>query len=143
MFDFFASKNQKLVKKWHKEHEEIVVVAHKIIGAYSMNNQAEAKKYLKQLDKLVVGHVMDEDIELFRLTHNNEKIDPETEKLVKDFIQSFKETKLALIDFLSRYTKEDVQLDETFIKQFNNIVETVVSRIEFEEKNVYSKLKEK
>ncbi len=143
MFDFFASKNQKLVKKWHKEHEEMVVLAHKVIGAYSLNKLGEAKKYLKKLDSLVVEHVMDEDIELFKLMHNSEEIDKETERLVKEFVESFRQTKLALLDFLSHYTKPEVQLDEEFIKQFNKMVEAVGSRIEFEEKNVYSKLKEK
>ncbi len=143
MFDFFASKNQKLVKKWHKEHEEIVVLAHKIIGAYSLGKQKEAKEYLKKLDALVVEHVMDEDIELFKLIHNDEKIDVETEKLVKDFVQSFRETKLALMDFLAHYSKPEVELDENFKKQFTELVEAVGNRIEFEEKEVYSKLKEK
>ena len=31
---FFSSKNQKLVKQWKKEHEQIVVHATKVITAY-------------------------------------------------------------------------------------------------------------
>jgi hypothetical protein len=144
MFEFlFSSKNEKLVKKWHKEHEEIVELAHNIIGEYSKNNYDGAKKYLKQLNVLAVDHVMDEDIQFFKLTHNEKSIDRETEILVHDFVQSFKKTKIALMDFLSKYSRPEVPLDETFFKQFNELVDVLGDRIDFEEKNVYSRLKEK
>ena len=143
MFNLFASKNQQLVKKWHEEHEEIVELAHKVIGEYAKNNHEAAKKYLKELNDLTVDHVMNEDIELFKLMHDDKRIDAETEHLAKEFIQSFKKTKLGLMDFLSHYAKDEVPLDETFFKQFNEIVDAVGERINFEEKNVYSKLKAK
>ncbi len=144
MFDFlFSSKNEKLVKKWHKEHEEIVELAHKVIGEYSKNNHDAAKKYLKKLNDLAVDHVMDEDIQLFKLTHDEKSIDPKTEVLVEDFIKSFKKTKLALMDFLSKYSRPETPLDDTFFQQFNDLVEVLGERINFEERNVYSRLKEK
>ena len=144
MFDFlFSSKNEKLVKKWHKEHEAIVELAHKVIGEYSKNNHEHAKHYLKELNSLAVDHVMDEDIQLFKLTHDEKGIDYDTEVMVDDFIKSFKKTKLALMNFLSKYSKDDTPLDEEFYTQFNEIVEVLGERINFEEKNVYSKLKEK
>jgi hypothetical protein len=144
MFEFlFSSKNEKLVKKWHKEHEKIVELAHKVIGEYSKNNHDEAKKYLKELNVLAVDHVMDEDIQLFKLTHDEKSIDRETEILVQNFVQGFKKTKLALMDFLAKYSRPEVPLDEAFFKQFNELVDVLGDRIDFEEKNVYSRLKEK
>jgi hypothetical protein len=144
MFDFlFSSKNAKLVKKWHKEHEQIVELAHKVIGEYSKNNHDKAKEYLRQLNELAVDHVMNEDIQLFKLTHEEKGIDEETERLVHEFVDSFKKTKLALMDFLSKYSRPEVPLDENFFKQFNELVEVLGERIAFEERHVYSKLKEK
>lgn len=143
MFDFFASKNKKLVNKWHDEHTEIVDLAHKVMAEYAKNNHEGAKKYLKKLNDLTVDHVMNEDIELFKLVHDNKDLDFNTERMVKEFVQSFKKTKLALMEFLSHYSKPEVPLDDAFFKQFNEIVEAVGERIQFEEKNVYSKLKEK
>ncbi len=143
MFDFFLSKNEKLVKKWHKEHEEIVELAHKIVAHYAKNDPYTAKDYLKKLDNVAVEHFMSEDIELFRLIHNDKNIDDETEKLVKDFVENFRKTKLSLMNFFAHYSKPDVPLDDDFFQEFNKIIETVGKRIEFEEKKVYSKLKEK
>jgi len=142
MFGFFSSKNKKLVKKWQKEHEQIVELAHKVIGEYSKNNHKEAKKALKALNSLAVDHVMNEDIEFYKLMRDEKRIDSKTEVLVDDFIKSFKQTKLALMSFLSQYSKDETPLDETFFIKFNEIVEVLAERIDFEEKNLYSKLKE-
>jgi len=142
MFGLFASKNQKLVKKWQKEHEEIVELAHKVIGEYSKNNHEGAKKALQKLNALAVDHVMNEDIEFYKLMRDDKRIDSKTEVLVDDFIRSFKKTKLALMEFLSKYSKPEVPLDDEFFKTFNEIVEVLAERINFEEKNLYSKLKE-
>ena len=143
MFDFFASKNKKMVNRWHKDHEDIVDLAHKVMAEYAKNNQDAAKSYLKQLDNVAVEHFMSEDIELFKLVHNSENLDDETERLVKEFVESFRRTKLSLMEFFAHYSKPEVPLDDDFLRQFNEIVEAVAKRIEFEEKEVYSKLKEK
>ena len=143
MFNLFASKNQKLVKKWQDEHSEIVDLAHKVLAEYSKYNPQAAKKHLKALNDLTVDHVMDEDIELFNIVREDENIDPETEEMIHNFVQSFKKTKLALMEFLGHYSKPEVTLDEKFFEQFNDIVDAIGERIQFEEKNVYSKLKEK
>ena len=143
MFGLFSSKNQKLVKKWQKEHERIVELAHKVIGEYSKNNHTAAKKAVKELNTLAVDHVMNEDIEFYKLMRDEKRIDSKTEVLVDDVIKSFKQTKLALMSFLSKYSKDEIPLDEDFFKTFNEIVEVLAERIDFEEKNLYSKLKEK
>jgi len=143
MFGLFSSKNQKLVKKWQKEHEKIVELAHKVIGEYSKNNDAGAKKALKELNELAVDHVMNEDIEFYKLMRDEKRIDSKTEVLVDDFIKSFKQTKLALMGFLSKYSKDETPLDDEFFKTFNEIVDVLGERIDFEEKNLYYLLKEK
>ena len=72
---FFSSKEQKLVKKWKKEHEQIVALAHKVIAEYSKNNTDNAKKELKALNVLAIDHIMNEDIEFYRLQKDSKKID--------------------------------------------------------------------
>jgi len=143
MFDIFASKNKKLVKKWKQEHQEIVVVATKVIEAYSTHRYNEAKEQLKVLNNIAVSHIMDEDIQFFKLLRDKSKNDPRIEKMVNDFTASFKGTKLTLMNFLYKYTKEDVELDDEFFETFNQIVEVVAKRIEFEENNLYQELQKR
>jgi len=139
----FSSKNQKLVKKWMHEHEQIVVLAHKVISEYLKHDYDAAKKELEALNTLAVNHVMDEDIEFFRLLREDEKLDSETKKLVEEFVKSFKGVKVTLLNFLTKYTQPEATLDEEFFNTFNEIVSVLTKRIAFEEKNLYARLNSK
>ncbi len=136
----FSSKNQKLVKQWHKEHEQIVVLAHKVISEYSTHNLKAAKKELIKLNKLTVRHLMEEDIELYRLLRDQGRMDAETKRLIKEFKNTFHGTKTALMDFLTKYTHKDIELDDSFFNTFNELVGVLGERIAFEEENLYNKL---
>ncbi len=140
---FFSSKNQKLVKKWKKEHEQMVVLAHKIIGEYSKNNPDGAKKHLVALNNLAVDHLMNEDIEFYRLLKDQKRADRKTEMAVNEFTKSFKGVKVPLMNFLTTYTKDDAVLDEKFFEGFNGIVAALGARIAFEEDNLYLRLASK
>ena len=137
---FLASENQKLVHTWKDEHKEIVVLAHKVIKEYSTNHHEAAKKALVALNELTVQHLMVEDIELYRIQKDGDSVDEEAHKSVDEFIKSFKGTKLALMTFLTKYTKPEVELDEKFFNTFNNLVGVLAQRIAYEENNLYSKL---
>ena len=136
----FSSKNQKLVKKWVQEHEQIVVLAHKVIAEYSKNNHDAAKRELEALNVLAVDHIMNEDIEFYRLLRDQRRLDSKTEKLIEDFIKSFKDTKITLMNFLTKYTRPEAVLDEEFFNTFNNMVGVLAERISFEEENLYARL---
>jgi hypothetical protein len=139
----FSSKNQKLVKKWQEEHVAIVVHSHKVLAEYSKNNHENAKKELVLLNHIAIDHMMDEDIELYKLLKDEHRLDDKTEKLVKEFTLSFKSTKLNFMNFLTHYSKPESILDNTFFTTFNEIIEVLSERIAFEEKNLYSKLNDK
>ena len=134
----FLSKNQKLVKKWTKEHEQIVVLATKVIGEYSKNNHSNAKSALKKLNTLAVNHVMNEDIEFYKLLKDKKRMTTVNQGSVKEFTTSFKSTKVALMNFLSKHTREDAILDDAFLSSFTDLVGVLGERIEFEENNLYS-----
>ena len=133
----FGSKNQKLVKNWTKEHEKIVVLAHKIIADYSNDNTKALKKHLIELRTIAINHIMTEDIEFYRLLKDEKRLNSEIEKSVHTFTDSFHDTKVVLRDFLRKYTKDDAVYDEEFFATFNAIVEALGNRIEFEETNLY------
>ena len=134
------SKNQKLVKKWTKEHEQIVVLAHKVIGEYSKNNLKNTRGALNELNSLAVDHLMNEDIEFYRLLKDQKRLTPQNEILIREFTKTFKDTKKALMNFLTKYTREDVHLDNEFFETFNAIVGILGERIQFEETNLYTLL---
>lgn len=135
----FLSKNQKLVKKWRKEHEEIVILAYKVIAEYAKNNIDATKQALSDLTKITINHVMIEDIEFFKLSKEKD-LDGRTKELTHDFVNSFKTTKLALMDFLIKYSHSETPLDEHFFSTFNELVDVLRERINYEDNNLYDLL---
>jgi len=133
----FLSKNQKLVKSWENEHKEIGELAGKIIKAYEKNDIKKTKKYLKELKDITIEHLMQEDLAFYNLLKNSQNLDLETIEYIKDFRETFKGTKTALMNFISKYASQNVPLDNNFIQAFKGLVAVVVQRITYEEENLY------
>jgi len=136
----FLSKNQKLVRKWKAEHEEIVLLVHKVLAEYAKNNHKAAKKALVQLNNIVVDHVTDENIEFFKILKDKERYSLKNREATEEFVSTFKETRLNLMRFLTHYTKKETPLDDEFFNTLNEIADVLKERIEFEEENLYALL---
>jgi len=140
MFNFFESKSKKLVKKWQKEHEELVVLGQYIVGEYVKNDHKKAKKHLTKFVDLAIDHLTSEDIELYKMLNDPANTDENTERLAKEFQKSFKNTKITLMKFLAKYVKPEEELDDAFFDTFNSIMEILGKRIAFENENLYFRL---
>ena len=139
-FSLFSSKNQKLVKKWKAEHEQIVQLATKVITSYPEGKLDKAKDALIELRMVTLNHLMTEDIEFFKLLKDNNSADKETQKFVTEFKDSFYDTKSVLRHFLKDYTHSEAILDDKFFESFKGLVGVLSDRIAFEEKNLYNRL---
>ena len=136
----FLSKNQKLVRKWTAEHEEIVLLIHKVLGEYSKNNHHTAKRALISLNNLVIDHVTDENIEFYRLLKDKKRVSAKNRKSTEEFVATFKDMRLDLMRFLTLHTKEETILDDNFFDTLNEIADILRERIDFEEENLYTLL---
>jgi len=143
LFGIFDSKNKKLVTHWEEDHVHIVESAHKIIALYNSHELVKAKKELLNLNHIVGQHLMNEDIELYKLLKDEKRQTSEIKKDADKFKESFRDTKKALMKFLNTYTKKEAILDETFFEEFMDIIDVVAARIEFEENNLYVHLVDK
>ena len=143
MFDsLFASKNKKLVLKLQKEHQNLVGLAGDILDAYEKKNDKLLRKKLETLKKVALIHLMTEDVEFYRLLKDSKRSTDEITSLVDEFEHSFVAIKLALIDFLDKYTVQNAYYDGEFIGRFKEIVGVLAKRIEFEEAHLYTVLGE-
>ena len=143
MFDsLFASKNKKLVLKLQKEHQNLVGLAGDIIDAYEKKNDTLLRKKLEALKKVALIHLMTEDVEFYRLLKDSKRSTDEITSLIDEFEHSFVAIKLALIDFLDKYTAQNAYYDGEFIGRFKEIVGVLAKRIEFEEAHLYTVLRE-
>jgi hypothetical protein len=137
LWSIFSSREKKKIKMWKKEHNQIVHVATEVISEYSKNNYPKAKEALKKLNVLAVDHLMDEDLEFY---HWKKSSTPEMIQNIEIFTKSFKDVKLTLMHFLAKYSKPEKALDEIFFKEFNDLVEIITKRIEYEENMLYTKM---
>jgi len=137
---FFSSKNQKLVKQWTKEHEQIIALSANVKEAYRINKFVTAKKELKKLRKLTLNHLMSEDNELYKLSETLQETDEEITGLIHSFSESFHDTKPALIHFLKEYANDEAVLDDNFLKTLNKLHVAFSKRVIYEEKTLFSRL---
>ena len=138
--NFFLTKNQKLVKRWTKEHETIVFLTNQVIAEYSKNNHKKAKKRLIELNHMVVDHVTDENIKFYKLLKDEDRLSPQNREYTKEFIKTFADVRKDLMKFLTKYTRKTTQLDDEFFDTLTTIADVLVERIEYEESKLYSAL---
>ena len=140
MLGMFESKNKKLVKKWKKDHENLVIIGQKVIAEYVKNNESEARRQLKKFVDQAMDHLTSEDIEFYRMLNDSENKDPRTEELIEEFQRTFKDTKTTLMKFLAKHVRPETPLDDEFFDTFQKIMEILAKRIKFEEDNLYFRL---
>jgi len=138
MFSIFLTKNQKLVKKWKKDHEKIVLLTNQVIAEYSKNQHKKAKKLLIELNNLIVDHITNENIEFYKLLKDEDRLTPQNKEYTEEFIDTFADIKKDLMKFLTKYTRKDVMLDDEFFDSLTTISEVLVERIQYEEEKLYS-----
>ncbi len=139
MLSLFESKYKRLVKKWKKDHEDLIIIGKKVLAEYVKGNEKEAKKLLKKFVNLAMDHLTSEDTEFYKILKdpNSDKI---TVELVVDFDKTFKDTKTTLMKFLAKYVRDENKLDDEFFDTFSNIMEILENRIQYEENNLYFRL---
>ncbi len=138
--------HSKDVKRWRNEHEALKKQAGKVAEDFGSGKIDKAREDLRKLETLALQHLMSEDVRFYEMKKavEAENMDtPENRAILEDmkiFEESFQGTKQVLIKFFSHYKKPDVPLDATFEKDFGNIVDAVVSRIDFEESTLYKEI---
>ena len=140
---FSSESNKRLVIQWKKDHQEITALAGRIIQAYEENKLDILKEEITKLNDLTVSHLLAEDMAFYQFLMLEDTLDLELKKLIEDFIETFEETKITLIVFLTKYTLNDAIYNNEFIDNFLVIVDTLSKRISYEENTLYRALQEK
>jgi len=137
MLPFIGSKNKKLVKRWKKDHEQLVVLGKKVLAEYVKNDEKKIRSALQAFTDLAMEHLTSEDIELYKLMNDPMKRDRKLEESIEHFQSSFKNIKATLMKFLATYNREEQPIDQDFFDNFAQIVEILTERIKYEESELY------
>ena len=130
----------KLIPKFHRDHGVLLNDVNKI--RKKLENvtfqDKEVKKMLLSLKMKVLGHFMEEDIKLYWYLKEYYKENPSAISTVNSFESSIKEIQKSVMHFFDYYSREDIPLDKEFVDKFFEIADALASRIEAEEKNLYT-----
>ena len=72
-----------------------------------------------------------------------DSLDQELTINIEDFIETFEETKYALMQFLTKYTLPNAVYDKKFINTFKELAIALKDRMSYEERNLYKVLESK
>lgn len=139
---FSSMSNKKLVIQWKEDHRSIIASANKIVNAYETDQLHILREEIEYLNDLTIKHLMAEDMEFYQFSMLEDSLDDELKKMIEDFVETFEETKIALMDFLTQYTLPDASYNQEFIDNFKTIVNILIERITYEEKTLYKTLQE-
>ena len=145
MFGFLRKKknsripdyNAKLISNFHKDHELLVKQIGEIKKALESSNTSKAKKGLRKLKMKILGHFMQEDIQLYWYLKDYYSDLESTSETIKMFEDSIKVIQKDVIKFLDYYSQDNIALDMTFNKRFDEIIEALATRIATEESSLY------
>jgi len=130
--------DKKLISKFHKDHQKLVELIKTTHEAIETGNIKKSKKYLIKLRVAILEHFMEEDIKLYLYLKKYYKEDINTLRTVEMFEETIKDTQRDVLSFLSKYSKEEVELDAEFKEKFLVIVQKLSARIKTEESKLYT-----
>jgi len=129
------SYDKNLIKEFKKDHKKLVKILTKIVHE---KDATTIKQLFIVFRTEILGHLLSEDIRLYKYLREYYKNNQNTLKLILEYEQSIKDIQKAVLNFIEFYTKNNVKFDDLFKTKLNSIIEALLSRIETEEKNLYS-----
>ena len=130
--------DKKLISNFHKDHQKLIEIIKKTHEAIEANNVKKSKKHLIKLRMAILEHFMEEDIKLYWYLTRYYKEDSGTLNTVEMFKSTIKDIQREVLSFLSKYSKEDAELDAEFKEKFIAIVKEFGTRIKTEESKLYT-----
>jgi len=145
MFSWFKkekdiSKNSAKVTEWKKEHKKMLEIFSNVLSSYKNDDTYKTKKYLADLNQVALQHLMDEDITFTKLLQQARENDQKIVDEITEFRFSFRDVKVALLKFLTKYNNPEEELDKDFLPTLTSIIDALEKRIEFEETNLYNQI---
>ncbi|SFV52674.1 hypothetical protein MNB_SM-5-1493 [hydrothermal vent metagenome] len=148
-FNFFKFKkgvpfDPKLIAKFNHDHKKLVTIAMQIQEQIDgKHSNALIRSLLKSLRSEIYKHFQEEEETLYKYLTILYKNDTERKELVQGFNDSMYAIKDGVESFMNKYTQKEANYGREFAEEFGEIVKALGTRIETEEKKLYSLYNEK
>lgn len=131
----------KVVQQWEDEHKRLVVLGTRVLKLYEEGDTEKTREALREFAQAAREHFKSEFIQLTALFNSHEFTDRETKEAIRRFKTTFQETQKTLLKFLAIHCRPGHPLDRQFITTFSTIMGLLGERVQFEESDLYRRLK--
>lgn len=161
MFNFFKNKNRSqaleptptakgaannaniryeptLIPNLKKDHKKMSSIYVEIENAYHAGKAADIRRFLIEFKDLLTGHILKENISLYAYMKYNLKNDPINYELMQSMQKEMGDIGRVVYRFLDKSTKSTAVYDVEFKREFDQIVNALVRRMQNEENQLYS-----
>ena len=129
--------DSRLIDRFRAEHRDLAKLLGIVHDAQEIQNSAKVKTTLKKLKTKILGHFMQEDVILYRYLKAYYKDEVASYEIICAFEAEIKDIQRAALKFFDKYTTPGAMYGPTFVREFEEIVEAIVLRVETEESNLY------
>jgi len=131
--------DESLVVSLTEEHQKLLTIFGKISEASTKNNSREVKKQLAIFKDLLRSHLLKENTLLYIYLKHVTKSDESTNNLIVDMQQEMGTIGGVVFNFVKKWSDSSVGVyGSQFENELSNIGETLIRRIENEERNLYT-----
>ncbi len=128
------SYDKSLISGYKKDHQKLVKLLTCVVNEEKSNN---IRKFLSEFRTELLGHLLSEDVRLYRHLREYYKNDKSTLELILEYEKSIKEIQKEVLSFIDFYLSPKKIFDKTFDAKLADIVSALLTRISTEESSLY------
>jgi hemerythrin-like domain-containing protein len=126
-----------LINNLLEDHRELVDLYVKIGNAYNNKEYRKVVKLLKKFEEMYKLHILLEDNKFYPFMNKKFEKNKEILELLRAKEKEMKEITKVLLKFVDKYTKESNLIEGSFLIDYENIKEALLTRVKFEETKMY------
>jgi|GEM_PF-1257856 len=128
--------NKSLINELQKEHEQLLDKLEKIQGNMSVLNEYMIKKNIDEFKIELLSYFMKEEFKFHKYLNEFYKADGATFASIKKYEEDLKDMKKDIIAQLDKSMGEDAMFNDKVVKNINNAIYIMKSRIELQNREL-------
>jgi methionine salvage enolase-phosphatase E1 len=130
-----------LIDNLEKDHEMLVELFGKIWkNGYEAGDFDALGKHISEFKALFQSHLLKENVKFYAYLEQSMKHDPHSLSVVREFRRDMNDIANAVIGFCKKYERPEFTkaAQESFKKEYQDIGQALVRRVQLEERDLYS-----
>lgn len=126
-----------LIEQFKKDHQVLLTIFTNIVEKSNLDDTSEVPALLSEFKRRIIGHLLQENIQLYVYLKYLYADDSLTAELTKNMQKEMPGIGKTVLDFITCYTQKNACFGQEFKDGLNAIGAVLVERIRLEEENLY------